>query len=74
MGKNDFERLNSSSEKKRNDFVANPICFISYDNSKIYYESWKNLGAMVIMYSGLETFRSQNTKDSKNDMKLQYRL
>ena len=25
MDKNDFKRLKSSSEKKRNDFVANPI-------------------------------------------------
>ena len=25
MEKNNFERLKSSSEKKRNDFVANPI-------------------------------------------------
>ena len=26
MEKNDFEQLKSSSGKKRNDFVANPIC------------------------------------------------
>ena len=25
IGKNDFERLKSSSEKKRNDFIDNPI-------------------------------------------------
>ena len=29
---------------------------------------------MVINPSGLEIFRSKNTKDSKNDMKLQYSL
>ena len=29
----------------------------------------ENRDAMVIIPSGLEIFRSQNTKDSKNDMK-----
>ena len=29
---------------------------------------------MVIILSALGIFRSQNTKDLKNDMKLQYRL
>ena len=30
----------------------------------------ENLGAVVIIHSGLEIFRGQNTKYSKNDMKL----
>ena len=34
----------------------------------------KNQGAIVIIPSGLGIFHSQNTKDSKNHMKLQYRL
>ena len=34
----------------------------------------ENRSAMVLIPSGLEIFRSQNTKDSKNDMKHQYRL
>ena len=29
---------------------------------------------MVIIPSGLDIFRSQNTKDSKNDMKLYYTI
>ena len=34
----------------------------------------ENRGAMAIFPSRLEIFRRQNTKDSKNDMKLQYSL
>ena len=37
-------------------------------------KSRENRGAMVIIPSRLEIFRSQNTKNSKNDMKIQYRL
>ena len=48
--------------------------FFNNDNSKKYYESRENRGALVIILRGLEIFRSQNTKDSKNYMKLQYRL
>ena len=44
------------------------------NNSKKYQEFKENRGAMVIIRGGLEIFRSQNTKDSKNDMTLQYRL
>ena len=40
------------------------------DNSKKYYESRENQGVMVIIPSRLKIFRSQNVKDSKNDMKL----
>ena len=39
-------------------------------NSKKYLGFRENRGAMVIIPSVLEIFRSQNTKDSKNDMKL----
>ena len=42
------------------------------DDSKKYQESRENRGAMVIIPSELEIFRSQNTKDSKNYIKLQY--
>ena len=48
--------------------------FLNNDNPKKYYESKENRGAMVIIPSGLDIFRSQNTKDSKNYMKRQYRL
>ena len=50
------------------------IYVLFYNNSKKYQKSRENQGAMVIIPSGLEIFRSQNTKDSKNYMKLQYRL
>ena len=40
------------------------------NNSKKYYKFRKNRGAMLIIPSGLDIFRSQNTKDSKNGMKL----
>ena len=47
------------------------IYFLFYNNdSKKYYEYRENGGVMVIIPSGLEISRSQNTKDSKNDMKL----
>ena len=40
----------------------------------IILKNIRNLGkikvSMVIIPSGLEIFRTQNTKDSKNDMKL----
>ena len=39
-------------------------------NPKKYYESRENQDAMVIIPSGLKIVRSQNTKNSKNDMKL----
>ena len=38
-------------------------------NSKKYQECSENRGSMAIILSGLEIFRSQNIKDSKNDMK-----
>ena len=44
--------------------------FFYNNNSKKYQESRKNRGAMVIIPSELEIFHSQNTYDSKNDMKL----
>ena len=44
------------------------------DNSEKYWEFSENRGAMVITLSGLKIFRNKNTKDSKKDMKLQYRL
>ena len=34
----------------------------------------ENRGAMIIIPSRLEIFHSKNTEDSKNDMKLEYRL
>ena len=40
------------------------------DDSKKYQEFRENRGVMVIITSELETFRSQNTKDQKNYMKL----
>ena len=40
------------------------------DNFKKYQESGESRGAMIIIPSRLEIFCSQNTKDSKNDMKL----
>ena len=41
------------------------------DNSKKYWDFRENRGAIVIIIpSGLEIFRSQNIKDSKNYMKL----
>ena len=36
MEKNDFERLKSSSGKKRNDFVANPIQYIIVESLVSY--------------------------------------
>ena len=48
--------------------------FNNNNNSKKCKESRENLGVMVIIPSGLEIFHSQNIKDSKNDVKLQYRL
>ena len=48
--------------------------FFNNDNSKKYEESGENRSVLVIILSGLGIFRSQNTKDTKNDMKLQYRL
>ena len=48
--------------------------FFNNDNSKKYYKYKENSGAMVIIPSRLDIFRGQNTKDSKNDMKIQYKL
>ena len=50
-------------------FMAKYVLFYN-NNFKKYQESRENRGTMVIIPSGLEIFRSQNTKDSKNDMKL----
>ena len=50
-------------------FYSN-IYFIFYDKSTKYWKSRENRGMMVMIPSGLEIFRSQNSKDSKNDMKL----
>ena len=60
-------------ESARKNFVQQYMFFYS-DNSEKYQESRKNRGEMVIISSELGIFRSQNTKDPKNDMKLYYRL
>ena len=54
-------------------FIAIYVLFYN-DDSKKYQESKENRGAMVIIPSKLEIFRSQNTKNSKNNMKRQYTL
>ena len=42
------------------------VFFFNNDNLKKYLDSRENRDAIVIIPSGLEIFRSQNTKDSKN--------
>ena len=49
--------------------IAKYVLFYN-DNSNKYKESRENRGAMVIISSGLEIFRGQSTKDSKNELKL----
>ena len=66
----DFEFLEIYMEK-----LSIAICVSFYNNnSKKYQESKENIDTMVIISSGLEIFRRQNTKDSKNDMELWYKL
>ena len=50
-------------------FIPKYVLFYN-DSSKKYKESRENRGVTVNIPSGLEIFRSQNTKDSENDMKL----
>ena len=50
-------------------FIAIYVLFYN-DNFKKYKEFRENRGAMVINPSKLDIFRRQNTKDSKNYMKL----
>ena len=42
----------------------------TFNHSKKYWESRENRDAMLIIVSGLEIFLSQNTKGSKNYLKL----
>ena len=47
-------------------FITIYVLFYN-DNSKKYLKYRENQGAMVIILSGQDSFRSQDTKDSKND-------
>ena len=65
-----FKHFGTHTEKH---FIALNVFSYNY-NFKKYQESRENRGAIVIIPSRLEIFHSQNTKDSKNHIKLQYRL
>ena len=51
-------------------FIAIYILFYN-GNSEKCQESRENRGPILIIPSKLDIFRSQNTKDAKNDIKLQ---
>ena len=52
MEKNDFERLKSSSGKKRNDFVANPINF----NRQYVRRSWLHAVYTHVIFTMCDAF------------------
>ena len=60
MEKNDFERLKSSSGKKRNDFVANPIVYcdkLGKDAITVMYCKLDRIqGCMILLHVAYNIF------------------